>query len=101
MTRPKTSAMNHFAENVRGIIDDRKVEGWSVSWLANQMNERRRENCPKGGKLELVSRTFLSNLLHGHKPCSIPFAEEVSEVLGVPLHELLAAPLQRKIKQSA
>ena len=96
---PRLSAMNYFAQNVLHIL--RTTEGWSVSWLADQMNDRRKAIPRKRGEtVELVSRTFLSNLLHGHKQCSIPFAEEVSAVIGVPLHELLG-PLEKNLRQPA
>jgi hypothetical protein len=85
-----SASMRYFRENVSSILEAR--EDLTVSALARAMNDRRTKETPKDEKLRKVSRTFLSNVLHGHFPCSVPFAEEVAEVIGVPLHELFAQP---------
>lgn len=87
-------AMRNFCANVRKILAE--TEGLSISGLASLLNDRR-----TGRDKERVSRPFLSNLLNGRHACTIPFAEEVAQTLGVPVTSLLEAPAKNNLKQSA
>lgn len=85
-------AMKYFRANVLRIIAE--TEGLTISSLARALTERRKPDEPA------VSRPFLSNLLNGHFACSVPFAEDVADVLGVSVSELLGRP-PKKTKQPA
>jgi transcriptional regulator with XRE-family HTH domain len=87
-------AMRNFCANVRSVIDE--TDGLSISGLAEMLNQRRR-----GRDKERVSRSFLSNLLNGHHSCSLPFAEEIAQTIGVPLSTLIESPVKKNLKQTA
>lgn len=72
-----------FRENVLDIIAN--TDGLSIAGLARRINDRR----AKARQAEKVSRTFLSNVLHGHADCTITFASDVAAAVGSPLHRLL------------
>ncbi|MDE2021217.1 MAG: helix-turn-helix transcriptional regulator [Patescibacteria group bacterium] len=80
-------SMEAFRENVKHVIAN--TPEMSVAKLAREISASRDKNDPA------VSRTFLSNLLNGHFPCSIPFAEEVANALGVKLSDLLSSHRRR------
>lgn len=88
-----SAGMVNFRTNVVAILHADNIK---IAALLEKMNEARKKRKEE----DRVSQTFLSNLLNGHKPCQIPFAEEVAEALGVSLVELLSKP-QKKSKQHA
>ena len=89
---PKDSeSMQNFRTNVLAII--KNTDGMSISSLVAQLNSRKNKTA--------VSRTFLTNLLNGHHSCSIPFAEDIADVLGISLPTLLKAPRQKNLQRTA
>lgn len=88
-----SQVMRNFRANVLDALED--VEG-GASGLVRTMNETRVKKREK----EMVSRAFVSNLLNGHKPCSLTFAEEIANALGAPLSKLISEP-RKHARQTA